>query len=110
MATMKTPYADGDTMSREARQAALAGTRMMVLEECFDALIAALIASGAIPQNAASVMIEHLAERFIAHSEGNIQSDWQIDPMELRDQASRLRRAPVIRMAAAASQDSRMSP
>lgn len=65
---------------------------MLVLEEMFDALVAALVASGAIPQNAASTMLEHLAERFIAHSQGAMDSDWQVDPAELRDQASRLRR------------------
>lgn len=78
-------------MGREARGAALAGSRMLILEECFDALVDALIASGAIPQNAASVMLEHLAERFIAHSCGSIQCEWQVDPSELRDQAARLR-------------------
>lgn len=65
---------------------------MLVLEEMFDALVAALVASGAIPQNAASVLLESLAERFIAHSEGALESEWMIDPAELRDQASRLRR------------------
>ena len=68
---------------------------MLVLEEMFDALVAALIASGAIPQNAASVLLESLAERFIEHSEGARESEWQIDPAELRDQASRLRRSSV---------------
>lgn len=81
--------------NREARQAATAGTRMLVLEEMFDALVSALVASGAIPQNAASVMLEHLAERFIAHSEGSLDSCWQADAAELRDQASRLRRSSV---------------
>lgn len=78
--------------NREARQAALAGTRMLILENMFDALIETLVASGAIPQNAASVLLESLAERFIAHSEGAMESEWMIDPAELRDQASRLRR------------------
>jgi len=81
-----------DKMNLEARSAQLAGTRMLILEECFDALTAALIASGAIPQNAAAVMLEHLAERFIAHSENTTESEWTIDAGELRDQASRLRR------------------
>lgn len=85
-------YADGDTMGREQRAAATAGTRMLIMEECFDALTAALIASGAIPQNAASVLLESLAERFIAHSQGELDSEWMVDPAELRDQASRLRR------------------
>lgn len=78
--------------TREGRRAALAGTRMLVLEEMFDALVAALVASGAIPQNAASVLLESLAERFIAHSQGELDSEWMVDPAELRDQASRLRR------------------
>lgn len=68
---------------------------MLIMEECWDALVAALIASGAIPQNAASVLLESLAERFIEQSEGARESEWQIDPAELRDQASRLRRSSV---------------
>lgn len=78
--------------NREARQAALAGTRMLILENIFDALIETLVASGAIPQNAASVLLESLAERFIAHSEKSLPTEWEIDPAELRDHASRLRR------------------
>lgn len=75
---------------------------MLVLEEMFDALVAALIQSGAMPENAAAVMLDHLAERFLDHASGRTESDWMIDPMELRDQASRLRHVPVIRTAAAA--------
>lgn len=75
---------------------------MLIMESMFDALVAALVASGAIPQNAASVLLESLAERFIAHSEKALPTEWEIDPAELRDQASRLRRAPMIHTASAA--------
>lgn len=77
--------------STEARQAALAGTRMLIMEECWDALVNALIQSGAIPQNAAAVMLDHLAERFIAHSAGDTETNWAIDREELFDQAVRLK-------------------
>lgn len=73
------------------RAATLAGTRMLILEECFDALVDALIASGAIPQNAAVVMLDHLAERFMAHSGGDTETNWAIDHDELFDQAVRLK-------------------
>jgi hypothetical protein len=75
----------------EARAAVLAGTRMLIMEECFDALVDALIASGAIPQNAAAVMLDHLAERFISHSAGDTDTGWAIDRDELFDQAVRLK-------------------
>lgn len=78
-------------INKEARAARLAGTRMLLMEECFDALVDALIASGAIPQNAAAVMLDHLAERFIAHSDGRLKSEFAIDRSELLDQAARLR-------------------
>lgn len=78
-------------MNREARRAATAGSRMLIMEECFDALVDALIASGAIPHNAAVVMLDHLAERFIAHSEGRMRSEWAIDRTEILDQAARLK-------------------
>jgi len=77
--------------NREARAAQLAGTRMLILENCFDALVDALIDSGAIPHNAAAAMLDHLAERFIAHSAGHIDSTWAIDKDELFDQAVRLK-------------------
>ena len=80
-------------MSREQRTAATAGTRMLIMESCFDSLVAALVASGAIPQNAASVLLESLAERFIAHSRQELPTEWEIDPAELRDHARRLRTA-----------------
>ncbi len=73
------------------RAAKLAGTRMLILEECFDSLVDALIASGAIPHNAAAVMLDHLAERFIAHSAGDTETDWATDHDELFGQAVRLK-------------------
>jgi hypothetical protein len=91
-------------MSRKANRAALAGTRMLILEECFDALVDALIASGAIPVNAATVMLDHLADRFLDHAAGRLESDWQIHAGELQDQASRLRRAPNFQTEAAGVQ------
>lgn len=90
-------------MNSEARKAAIAGTRMLVLEETFDALVDALIWSGAIPQNAASVMLDHLAERFIAHSDGRLKSEWAIDRGELLDQASRLKSQAALRSGASIS-------
>jgi hypothetical protein len=83
--------------NRAPRSAALAGTRMLILEETFDALVDALIASGAIPHNAAAVMLDHLAERFIAHSAGKTNCEWEIDRNELLDQAARLRVQSAIR-------------
>lgn len=90
-------------MTREARTATLAGTRMLILETTFDALVDALIQSGAIPQNAASVMLEYLAERFIAHSAGTIETEWAIDKSELMDQAARLKTLAASRAAPASS-------
>lgn len=90
-------------INKEARAAALAGTRVLILEETFDALVGALIASGAIPQNAASVMLDHLAERFIAHSDGRLRSEFVIDRGELRDQAARLKLQAALRSDASGS-------
>lgn len=91
-APYKSGYATMDTETTSAERAAkLAGTRMLIMEECWDALVDALIASGAIPQNAAIVMLDHLAERFIAHTRGDVESNWAIDEDELFDQAVRLK-------------------
>lgn len=42
----------------------LAGARILVMEKCFDALVATMIDDGSEPVNAAAVMLEHLADRF----------------------------------------------
>jgi len=42
----------------------LAGARILVMERCFEALVATMIEDGSEPVNAAAVLFEHLAERF----------------------------------------------
>jgi hypothetical protein len=42
----------------------LAGARILVMERCFEALVATMIEDGSEPANAAAVLFEHLAERF----------------------------------------------
>ena len=44
----------------------LIGARILVMERCFEALVATMVEDGAEPANAAAVMLEHLADGFAA--------------------------------------------
>jgi hypothetical protein len=71
-------------------RAALAGTRMLIAEECFDAIVQMLIDSGAVPRSCAAVMLDRLSERLLLHASGRTDTHWGIRASELLDQAGRL--------------------
>lgn len=73
----------------QARTAAIAGTRELVREETLTALVALLIASGAVPAERASAMLMSLSDRLTGHACGH--AEFQVHPAELRMQADRLR-------------------
>ena len=75
---------------REGRRAQLAGTRMLILEECFDAIVDLLVASKAVSAREAGVMLGSLALRLTEHAEGKTDTVWAVDPTELMEQAARL--------------------
>lgn len=77
-------------LTAEARRACLAGTRMLILEECFDAITDLLIASKAVSAREAGVMLDSLASRLAHHASGQSDTDWAVHGPELEDQAARL--------------------
>lgn len=85
------PYAVKEAeQSTAARAAKLAGTRMLMLEEYFDTLVALLIASGAVSKDEAAHALDRLSERLTAHATGRTDTGWAIDAPELIEQAGRL--------------------
>lgn len=78
-------------LSADARRASLAGTRMLIAEECFDAIIDLLVASKAVSAREAGVMLGSLALRLADHAEGRTDTDWIVHKTEMRDQAYRVR-------------------
>lgn len=86
---MKTLYAQTELKTHEARAAELAGTRMLIAEETTDALIALLIASGAVTTGEACICLMRLSERLEDHALGRRQSDWTVVPCELLDASAR---------------------
>jgi hypothetical protein len=76
--------------AQEARRAAIAGTRALVHEETFTALVALLVGADVIPAERASGLMLGLATKLEGHAAGH--PEWQVHPPELRMQADRLRR------------------
>ncbi len=71
-------------------RAALAGTRMLIAEESFDALVQMLIDAGVMPKSCAAVMLDRLSEKLLMHASGRTSTHWAIREPELLDQATRL--------------------
>lgn len=82
---MPAPAKDDDWSRGE-----LAGTRMLIFEESFDAIVQALIDSGRIERGCAAVMLDRLSERLLLHASGRTNTHWPIREPELIDQATRL--------------------
>lgn len=70
-------------------RAALAGTRMLIAEESFDAILQMLIDSGLVPRGCAAVMLDRLSEKLLMHASGRTDTHWAIRAPELLDQATR---------------------
>lgn len=81
----------------KARQAVLMGTRALIAESRFDALVSLLVASGAVPAESANKMLSDLSATLKGHAADG-HSEWRTHPAELRMEAERLeRRAVAIR-------------
>lgn len=81
-------------------RAALAGTRMLIAEESFDAMLQMLIDAGLVPKGCAAVMLDRLSERLLMHASGRTQTHWAVREPELIDQATRLAtKAGIMRVA-----------
>lgn len=78
-------------LTAEARRACLAGTRMLILEECFDAITDLLIASKAVSAREAGIMLDSLASRLTDHAAGKTDTEWCVDRAEMLQQAFRVR-------------------
>lgn len=78
-------------MRLEARTAALGGTRQMIADAQFAALVATLVDCRAIPANVMGAMLERLAENLIAKARGELESEFAVYPAELFDRARALR-------------------
>lgn len=74
--------------SRAARGAAIAGTRALVADETFHALVALLIASGAVQADDVRATVKRLAEKLSRYADGH--PEFVTHPGELALQARRL--------------------
>lgn len=76
--------------SRDARTAALAGTRQMIADDQFSVLVAALVECRAVPREIMAGALERLADGLIAKARGAMETDFQLFPTELFDRARSL--------------------
>lgn len=92
--TRTEPMADTDW-----ERAKLAGTRMLIAEESFDALVQMLLDAGVLPKACAAIMLDRLAGKLMAHASGRTDTQWAVREPELIDQATRLAtKAAVLRI------------
>lgn len=71
-------------------RAAIAGTREMIREDEFGALVAALVDCNAVPKNVMAITLARLADGMIAKARGELETEWAIYPVELFDRAKKL--------------------
>lgn len=77
-------------IAEKARRAALMGTRALIVTESFDALVALLVASGAVPVERAQSMLIELSSTLHARAQTGRHPEFQVEPGELRIHAERL--------------------
>lgn len=76
-------------MDKEAHRAALLGTRALLAQERFDALLTMLTAANVVSEEQVRAMTSQLSKRLSAHASGELESEWQVHPGELRIEAAR---------------------
>lgn len=67
----------------DERMAALAGTRQMIAEDQFDALVAILVDCGAVPRSFMAGALRRLADRLHAKARGQIDCEYVVYEPEL---------------------------
>lgn len=77
-------------MDDDQARVALAGTRMLIAEESFDAMLQMLLDAGLVPKACAAVMLDRLSAKLLLHASGRTETHWAIRVPELIDQATRL--------------------
>lgn len=78
--------------AREARQAAIGGTRAMLREDEFALLTALLVDCGAVPRNVMTAAIRGLATGLVQKARGELETEWSLYPAEAFDRARDLDR------------------
>jgi hypoxanthine phosphoribosyltransferase len=78
-------------LTADARRASLAGTRMLIVDECFDAITDLLIASKAVSAREAEAMLGSLASRLADHANGKTDTDYIVHRKEMDEQVLRLK-------------------
>lgn len=73
----------------DSRAAALAGTRMLIAEQSFEALLDMLIEAGTVSRSQVAVMADNLSRDLLDYAGGKLSTEWQVVPSELLHVATR---------------------
>lgn len=84
------PYTDTIEMDAAARTASIGGTRQMMHEDEFAALVAVLVDCKAVPRNVMASALHGLADGLIRKARGELETDWMVYPSEAFDRARSL--------------------
>lgn len=71
----------------EARLARISGTRQMIAEDSFAALVTALVDCKAVPREFMACALERLADGLISKARGELETDFAVYPAEAFDRA-----------------------
>ena len=74
-------------MSREARTAAIQGTRQMIAEDSFTALVDVLVDCRAVPRTVMAEALDGLANRLAAKARGELDTEFVVHRAEAFDRA-----------------------
>jgi hypothetical protein len=74
----------------DARAAMIGGTRQMIAEDSFSALVALLINCKAVPRNVMAETLQNLSDQLIAKARGQLETEWALYPAEIFDRARSL--------------------
>lgn len=77
-------------LNAAARTAALAGTRQMIADDQFNALVSALIECRAVPRNVMASALDRLSDGLIAKARGEMEASHLAYPTELFGRAREL--------------------
>lgn len=77
-------------MNAAARTAQINGTRQMIADDSFAALVAVLVDCKAVPTNIMASVLDRLADHLVATARGDLESDFAVYPAEAFDRARSL--------------------
>lgn len=84
------PFNTDRERNSQARAAAIAGTRKLMQEDEFEALVGLLLERRVCTPTETAEMLDRLADRLILKARGILETEYEVYPAELFDRARKL--------------------